>query len=140
MAGKSNMELLLRDEDRIDSVLSKWWNPAAAATIGLVTIVFLRAFQRRPLYSGTYLSYIRTTALVMCLSIIGKYSVFSEFHSNWNARCLYSTFALLTFFVLNTMLTAIFVMYIRQRLSHTNGTQKKLNHNPRTFRPSQRCR
>jgi len=58
MAGKSNMELLLRDEDRIDSVLSKWWNPAAAATIGLVSIVFLRAFQRRPLYSGTYFFYV----------------------------------------------------------------------------------
>jgi len=87
MAGKSSMELLLRDEDRIDSVLSKWWNPAAAAAIGLVSIVFLRAFQRRPLYSGAYLFYIRNTALVMCISVIGKYSVFSEFQSNWNARC-----------------------------------------------------
>jgi hypothetical protein len=36
----------------LNSVLSKWWNPAAAATIGLVSIVFLRAFQRRLLYSG----------------------------------------------------------------------------------------
>ena len=65
MAGKSNMELLLRDEDRIDSVLSKWWNPSAAAAIGLVTILFLRGYQRRPLYSGTYLLYVSTTVLDM---------------------------------------------------------------------------
>jgi hypothetical protein len=76
MAGKSNMELLMRDEDRIDSVLSKWWNPSAAAAVGLVTVVFLRAFQRRPLYSGTYLSYISTTALVMCLNCWKIFSVF----------------------------------------------------------------
>ena len=67
MAGKSNMELLMRDTDRIDSVLSKWWNPSAAAAIGLVSVLFYRAFQRRPLYSGTYLFYASTTALVMCI-------------------------------------------------------------------------
>ncbi|XP_023717255.1 NADH dehydrogenase [ubiquinone] 1 subunit C2 [Cryptotermes secundus] len=52
MAGKSNMELLLRDEDRIDPFLSKWWNPVAASVVGVITVVFVRHAQRRPLISG----------------------------------------------------------------------------------------
>jgi hypothetical protein len=53
MAGKSNMELLLRDENRIDPVLAKWWNPVVASAIGVVTVVLVRYSQRRPLVSGT---------------------------------------------------------------------------------------
>jgi len=63
MAGKSNMELLLREEDRIDSVLSKWWNPAAAAAVGPVSAVFLQA-----LYSG-----IQTHGLTSVTSFIAGY-------------------------------------------------------------------
>jgi len=58
MAGKSNMELLLRDETRIEPFLSKWWNPAAATAVGLVAVLFLRYSQRRPLLSGKYSLYI----------------------------------------------------------------------------------
>lgn len=53
MAGKSNMELLLRDDDRIDSFLSKWWNPVAISAVGVVTVFIVRYAQRRPLISGT---------------------------------------------------------------------------------------
>lgn len=53
MAGKSNMELFLRDEDRIDPFLSKWWNPVIASAVGVVTVIFMRHSQRRPLISGT---------------------------------------------------------------------------------------
>jgi hypothetical protein len=53
MAGKSNMELLLRDADRIEPFLSRWWNPVAASTIGVITVFIVRYSQRRPLISGT---------------------------------------------------------------------------------------
>jgi hypothetical protein len=53
MAGKSNMELLLRDEDRIEPVLKKWWNPVVASAIGVVTVLLVRYSQRRPVLSGT---------------------------------------------------------------------------------------
>jgi hypothetical protein len=53
MAGKSNMELLLPDDDRIDPFLSKWWNPVIASTVGVVTVILVRYAQRRPLISGT---------------------------------------------------------------------------------------
>jgi hypothetical protein len=42
------------------------------------------------------------------------------------------------FFELNTKLTAIFVMYIRQRLSHKRHS-KEIYSQPMEFRLSQRC-
>jgi hypothetical protein len=52
MAGKSNLELLQRDEHRIDPFLSKWWNPVIASVLGVTTVFVLRYGQRRPLLSG----------------------------------------------------------------------------------------
>ncbi|PSN48308.1 hypothetical protein C0J52_03406 [Blattella germanica] len=52
MAGKTNMQLLTRDEERIDPVLSKYWNPVAGAFIGFTSIVAVRFGLRRPLISG----------------------------------------------------------------------------------------
>ncbi|KAJ9578410.1 hypothetical protein L9F63_005368 [Diploptera punctata] len=52
MSGKTNMELLTRDPDRIDPFLSKWWNPLAATVVGVVTVVFMKYGTRRPLLSG----------------------------------------------------------------------------------------
>lgn len=53
MAGKSNMELMLQDENRIPSFLFKWWNPVIVTAIGVATVFVLRYSQRRPLISGT---------------------------------------------------------------------------------------
>ncbi|KDR18848.1 NADH dehydrogenase [ubiquinone] 1 subunit C2 [Zootermopsis nevadensis] len=52
MAGKSNMELLQRDENRLDRFLAKWWTPAVLSAIGLVTVAHMRYNQGRPLLSG----------------------------------------------------------------------------------------
>jgi hypothetical protein len=73
MVGKSNMELLLGDHDRIDSVLPKLWNPAAAATIGLVSIVFLRVFQRRSLYSSIQTHVLRSVGCFIAGYHLDKY-------------------------------------------------------------------
>ena len=54
MAGKTNIELLTRDPDRIDPFLSKWWNPLAGTFVGVVTAAVLKFGLRRPLLSGMY--------------------------------------------------------------------------------------
>jgi hypothetical protein len=47
------MELLVRDENRIEPFLTKWWNPVIVSAIGVVTVITVRYSQRRPLLSGT---------------------------------------------------------------------------------------